>query len=65
MIKIGDKVYTTVSVCGRIVRMSPGIVVEQTSDSSVSSVDVMSLHGGRPWIRLEATSNLIPFDEVE
>ena len=57
-IKIGDKVQCGVYVLGEWKPTSPGIVVSQTSDGSVSGVDVMSLHGGAPWVRQEATSQL-------
>ena len=57
-IKVGDKVMTGVFVLGRFQPMSPGIVTAQTPDGTVSDVDVMSLHGGAPWIRKEATSHL-------
>ena len=42
-IKVGDKVRVGVS---------------QSVDKSVSGVDMMSLHGGAPWVRQEVTSHL-------
>lgn len=57
-IKVGDTVQTGVSVLGNWVPMSVGIVVSQTSDRSVSGVDIMSLHGGAPWVIQEQTTHL-------
>lgn len=55
---VGDRVRTGVFVCGEWVGMSLGIVVGQSSDGSVSSVDIMSLHGGSPRIQYEQTGHL-------
>jgi hypothetical protein len=57
-IKVGDTVTTGVYVLGEWKGMQQGVVVSQSSDGSVSDVDVMSLHGGQPWIRKEVTSHL-------
>ena len=57
-IKIGDKVCTGVYVLNEWRPMQTGIVVAQSFDGSTSDVDVMSLHGGRPWVLKEATSHL-------
>ena len=57
-IKIGDKVQCGDHILGEWKPTSLGVVVSQTSDGSVSGVDVMSLHGGAPWVRQEATSHL-------
>ena len=57
-IKVGDRVRTGVYVLGDWVPMSPGIVTELSADKSLALVDVMSLHGGAPWIRHEQTSHL-------
>jgi hypothetical protein len=58
-IKVGDIVTTGVYVLGEWKEMQQGVVVSQSSDGSVSDIDVMSLHGGQPWIRKEATSHLV------
>lgn len=63
-IKIGDKVMTGVFVAGEFVPMHPGIVIAQTPDGSISDVDVMSLHGGRPWIHKEITAHLQPIPQA-
>ena len=57
-ILVGDRVRTGVFVLGAWQPMSIGDVVAQTPDGTVSDVDVMSLHGGQPWIHKEATSHL-------
>ena len=57
-IKVGDKVQCGVHVLGEWKPTSVGVVVSQTVDGSVSGVDVMSLHGGAPWVRQEATIHL-------
>ena len=48
MYQIGQKVWTGVFVCGEWQRMAAGIVIE--IHSGYYSVDIMSLHGGKPWI---------------
>lgn len=62
-INIGDKVQTGVYVLGEWRPVHVGIVVSQTYDKSVSSVDIMSLHGGKPWIVREDTSHLRKLQE--
>lgn len=57
-IQVGDRVRTGVSVCGEWQPMAEGIVKWVSADGSIADVDVMSLHGGAPWIRTEATSSL-------
>lgn len=57
-IKVGDKVRVGVYVLNEWRPMGTGIVVSQSSDKSVSGVDMMSLHGGAPWVRQEVTSHL-------
>lgn len=57
-IKVGDKVRTGVYVLGKWIPASIGVVVAQSFDGSVSDVDVMSLHGGAPWVRKEQTNHL-------
>ena len=57
-ITIGDKVQ-----CGIFIQRewSPtciGVIVSKTNDGSVCGVDVMSLHGGSPWVRQEITIHL-------
>lgn len=48
MFKIGDKVYTTVFSLGKQQKMSLGIIV--AVHSGYYDVDIMSIHGGAPWI---------------
>lgn len=57
-IKIGDKVETGVFVLGEWKPLYAGIVIDQSTEGSLSKVDIMSLHGGAPWIILKETSNL-------
>lgn len=57
-IKVGDRVRTGVYVIGEWHPMSLGIVVAVSTDGSTAMVDVMSLHGGAPWLRTEMTSHL-------
>lgn len=57
-IKVGDRVRTGVYVAGKWRPMSIGIVVSQSNDGSVSNVDIMSLHGGAPWVTAERTDHL-------
>ena len=52
MFKVGDRVRTGVYVCGEWKGCELGIVT-RVVDSGTIEVDVMSLHGGRPWIKLE------------
>ena len=55
--KIGDRVTTGVYVCGEYIPMSEGIITRRINDELVE-VDIMSLHGGRPWLRTEQESHL-------
>lgn len=64
-IRIGDKVRCGVYVGGEWRPSEMGIVVTQSFDRSVSGVDVMSLHGGRPWVRQEQTSHLRKIDPTK
>lgn len=57
-IRLGDKVRTGVFVNGEWRPGSPGFVVSQTADGSISGVDIMSLHGGAPWVLQERTDHL-------
>lgn len=57
-IKVGDRVRTGVYVCGEWKPMSVGIVTGISNDGTLASVDVMSLHGGRPWVRTEQVGHL-------
>lgn len=57
-IKVGDMVKTGVYVLGEWRGCYTGRVVQQSSDGSTSQVDVMSHHGGWPWIHFEVTSHL-------
>jgi hypothetical protein len=54
---IGDRVTTGVYVCGEYQPMCEGIITRRI-DSQLVEVDVMSLHGGRPWLRVEQESHL-------
>lgn len=62
-IKIGSRVYTTVSVCGKTQRISLGVVVSDDGGGTCG-VDIMSLHGGAPWVGLHEKSNLILEDDA-
>ena len=57
-LKVGDMVRTGVHVCGDWLASNEGRIVAQSTDGSVSEIDVMSHRGGAPWIRFEATSDL-------
>jgi hypothetical protein len=57
-INIGDRVRTGVYVMGEWRPSSSGIVVSKSSDGTLADVDIMSLHGGRPWVRTEQISQL-------
>ena len=46
--KIGQKVWTGVWVMGKWQRMAVGIITAVYS--GYYDVDIMSLHGGAPWI---------------
>lgn len=61
MFKVGDKVHTCVFVAGVRQKMSAGIVT--AIHSGWCEVDVMSLHGGAPWIRFESNSHLVLFEQ--
>ena len=55
-VKVGDMVETCVFVLGERIPMAHGRVV--AIHGGYCDVDVMSHHGGRPWIRQEMTHNL-------
>jgi hypothetical protein len=57
-IKVGDMVRTGVYVLGEWRSSYSGRVVRLSADGTTAEVDVMSHHGGRPWIHFEATSHL-------
>ena len=61
-IKVGDMVRCGVYVCGEWKPSSSGRVVSQSADGSVSNVDIMSHHGGRPWVLPERTDHLRKLD---
>lgn len=63
-IQVGDRVRTGVYVCGEWVPMTLGVVTSISGDGTLANVDVMGLHGGRPWIRLEQVSHLRKEDEA-
>jgi hypothetical protein len=54
---VGDKVQTGVYVCGEWAPMHTGIIVSRVN-SQLVNVDIGSLHGCAPWIRLEEESKL-------
>ncbi len=53
---VGQKVWTSVSVGGVSKRMAQGVIV--AVHSGYCDVDVMSLHGGAPWIVQQTNSAL-------
>jgi len=53
---IGQKVWTTVSVSGETRRMAKGEITG--IHSGYCDVDVMSLHGGAPWIQQHTNQSL-------
>ena len=57
-IRVGDRVRTGVYVLGDWKPCSVGYVVSVSNDGILAEVDVMSLHGGAPWVRLEQISHL-------
>ena len=54
----GQYVWTTVTVNGKTQRMAKGEIVG--IHSGYCDVDVMSLHGGAPWIQQHDNSSLEP-----
>jgi hypothetical protein len=64
-IKVGDMVRCGVYVLGEWRQSYLGRIVQQSSDGAVSHVDVMSHHGGSPWIHFEQTSHLRKMESVE
>jgi hypothetical protein len=54
---IGKRVERCVYVLGERVAMGHGIVTRHVS-GEVVEVDIMSLHGGAPWLVLEQVSHL-------
>lgn len=61
--KVGDKVQTGVYVTGQFVEMGVGIIVRLSDDGASATVDIMSLHGGRPWLVSQPTTHLRPIHE--
>ena len=57
-IKVGEKVRTGVYVCGECKPMWLGMVTGLSSDGAVASVDIGSMHGCAPNMRLEQTGHL-------
>lgn len=55
---VGKRVERCVYVCGERVPMGHGIVTRQMG-AGVVEVDIMSLHGGAPWLVLEAEWGLL------
>lgn len=62
-IKVGDFVQCGVYVLSKWCPTQKGIVVAQSPDGTVSDVDVMKHHGGRPWIHKESTAQLRPIKQ--
>ena len=56
LLGVGQKVWTTVSVNGITQRMASGIIT--AVHSGYCEVDVMSLHGGAPWVQYHNTHSL-------
>ena len=54
--RVGQKVWTSVSFGGVRKRMTQGVIV--AVHSGYCDVDVMSLHGGAPWIVQQTNSAL-------
>lgn len=54
---VGKRVERCVYVLGERIAMGHGIVTRQVN-SGVVEVDIMSLHGGAPWLVLEQESHL-------
>ena len=61
-IKPGDMVRCGVYVNGEWKPMQSGRVVSQSSDGTISDVDIMSHHGGRAWVLPERTDHLRKMD---
>jgi|JI9StandDraft_1071089.scaffolds.fasta_scaffold14540_2 hypothetical protein len=57
-IKVGDMVRCGVYVLGEWNPMQSGRVVSQSSHGATSYVDIMSHHGGAPWVLPEVTAHL-------
>ena len=55
---VGQAVWTCVFACGIKQRMAKGIITEV--HSGFCAVDIMSLHGGAPWITLHSYFELEP-----
>ena len=53
---VGQKVWTSVSVGGARNRMAQGVIV--AVHDGYCDVDIMSLHGGAPWIVKQTNSAL-------
>lgn len=55
-LRVGQKVWTNISIGGISKRMAQGEIV--TVHSGYCDVDIMSLHGGSPWIVQQANTSL-------
>jgi len=55
-LKVGQTVETSVSVCGERRPMATGKIV--AVHSGYCDVDIMSLHGGNPWIIYPTNTSL-------
>lgn len=61
-INVGDMVRCGVYVGGEWRPMQSGRVVSQSSDGSVSHVDIGGPHGCAAWVQPEVTANLRKLD---
>ena len=63
-VKVGDRVITTVVVCGKQIKMGKGVVVWVSHNGTLCKVDIGSIrHGGRSVVYLEQCGNLIVSNE--
>jgi hypothetical protein len=58
-VKVGDRVITTVFVCGKQVKMHEAVVIWVSNDGTICKVDKGSLHGCQPWFSYEQCNHLI------
>lgn len=56
--RIGQRVWTTVTFGKKTQRMAQGVITGM--HSGYCDVDVMSLHGGAPWIQQHTNTSLEP-----
>jgi hypothetical protein len=53
----GRRVMRTVSIAGKEIVLGPGTVTRDEG-TGTCEVDIMSLHGGAPWLLLESKASL-------